>query len=52
LVNMPNWLGAIDIGPVRLNAYSRAMRALPRGELTSVLSVAAPYTLNTVRICR
>ena len=28
-VNMPNWLGAIDIGPLRVSAYCRAMRALP-----------------------
>ena len=30
---MPNWLGAIDIGPVRDDAYSSPMRALPTGEL-------------------
>ena len=39
---MPNWLGAIDIGPLRDDAYSSAMRTLPTGECTSVLRVLTP----------
>ena len=41
---MPNWLGAIDIGPLRRNAYSRTIPALPQRLFASVFSVRAPLT--------
>ena len=37
LANMPNWLGAIDIGPLRVRAYCKAMRALPKGPAGQVV---------------
>ena len=49
---MPNWLGAIDIGPLRLSAYSSTMAALPQALFASVFSVRAFCTPKTVRICR
>ena len=39
---MPNWLGAIDSGPLRHNAYSSAIRAFPQALFASVFRVLAP----------
>ena len=41
---MPNWLGAIDIGPLRRKAYSRTMPAFPQRLFASVFSVRAFFT--------
>ena len=41
-VNIPNWLGAIDIGPLRRSAYSSTMRSLPQALLAIVFRVLAP----------
>ena len=43
----PNWLGPCFMGPLRLKAYSRPMRALPSQLLAMVLSVGALRTLKT-----
>ncbi|MNV57297.1 hypothetical protein D3C71_1496220 [compost metagenome] len=51
-VNAPSCDGAMLMGPLRLKAYSMPMRALPSRLDASTLSVGAPCTLNTVRICR
>ena len=40
----PTWLGAIDIGPVRRSAYSRAISALPQRVAAVWLSVFVPST--------
>src|SRR5690554_2211899 len=46
----PSWDGAIDIGPVRHNAYSSAMPALCQSVCERSLSVRTPDTLNAQRI--
>ncbi len=51
-MKIPSWLGAMDIGPERLNAYSSAMRALPASVDCRSFSVRAPVILKAVRICR
>ena len=47
---MPNWLGAIDSGPLRESAYCRPIRTFPMRLLACSFNVAVLLTLNTVRI--
>src|SRR5574340_1053485 len=50
--NAPICDGAMVIGPLRNNAYSRPIFALVHHELSMVLSVCAFFTLNAMRNCR
>src|SRR5580765_5477511 len=43
-VNRPSCDGAMLIGPLRLNAYSRPISALPHHEFAIVFSVVTPLT--------
>ncbi len=43
--NAPSCEGAIDIGPLRINAYCRPINSLPHQCADSVLSVRTPFTL-------
>ena len=50
--NMPSWLGAIAIGPVRRSMYSSPISALPSRFHARWLSVETPDTCHAQRSCR
>ena len=50
--DIPMFLGAMLMGPLRLKAYSRPILALPHSELARTFSVVVLCTLYTARICK
>jgi hypothetical protein len=52
LTNMPSWLGAMAIGPVRRRRYSIPISALPNKVEARWLSVETPETCQAQRSCR